>query len=90
MNNPGKLELVLRKDIENERGIIWTRGELMDIGKLQLVGHTRQGKINYYKTNNVAYIDTSVYTGNKLSAVIVEDNKILESFSVSTYDIDIE
>jgi hypothetical protein len=44
----------------------------------------------YIKENNTAYIDTSVYTGNKLSAVIVEKNKILEIISIPTYTEDIE
>ncbi|MFO7444803.1 MAG: metallophosphoesterase family protein [Ignavibacteriaceae bacterium] len=90
INQPETLESILRSDIAKEWGVLWSRDDLMNIGKLQLVGHTRQQKINYYETNNVAYIDTSVYTGNKLSAVIVDQNTIVDSFSVPTFKVDIE
>jgi serine/threonine protein phosphatase 1 len=83
------LELLLESEIASEHGILWTRDELMDIGKLQLVGHTRQDEITINKSSNTAYIDTSVYTGNKLSAVIVEDSQIIDTFSVPTFNVDI-
>jgi len=83
------LENFLKQDIENPHGIVWTRDELLDIGKLQVVGHTRMNEVTYKKHNNVAYIDTSVYTGNKLSSIIVENGKILDSISEPTNSDDI-
>lgn len=85
-----KFDLVIKQNINNEHGIIWNREELLDLGKLQVVGHTRQENVNHLKFNNTAYIDTSVYTGNKLSAVIIEDGKIVDTLYVKTFPIDIE
>jgi serine/threonine protein phosphatase 1 len=68
----------------NDHGILWTRDVLLNIGKLQVIGHTRQKDVTYHKTNNVVYIDTSAYTGNKLSAVVVEESSIIETFSIPT------
>jgi serine/threonine protein phosphatase 1 len=83
------LNLILKNDIEEEQGILWTRDELLDIGKLQIVGHTRRQEILHSKKNNVLYIDTSVYTGNKLSAVIIEDNTLVDVLSIPTHSQDI-
>ena len=75
---------IIRNDLEKSESILWTRGELLNIGKLQVVGHTRREKVEFKKKNNVVYIDTSVYLMNKLSAVIIEDNNILDILSVAT------
>ena len=72
---------IVRNDLENPEGILWTRSELLDLGKLQVVGHTRKDEIKYQKSNNVVYIDTSIYAGNKLSAVIIDQNKIVDTLS---------
>jgi serine/threonine protein phosphatase 1 len=84
------LDPFLRSELMSEHGVLWTRDELLDIGKLQIVGHTRQQEVNYLKSNNVVYIDTSAYTGNKLSAVIVEKDQMIDTISVQTYKEDIE
>lgn len=89
-NEDGILDRIIKENIHNEHGIIWNREQLMDLGKLQVVGHTRQENINHLDFNNTAYIDTSVYTGNKLSAIIVDDGKIIDTLSVNTYPKDIE
>ncbi len=89
-NDLSVLDKIVGRDLTNEYGILWTRSELLDIGKLQIVGHTRRDEVFHNKENNVVYVDTSVYTGNKLSAVIVEDNKILEIFSVPAKPEDLE
>ncbi len=57
----------MRNQVTNEHGILWTRDELIDIGKLQIVGHTRKENVMFNKLNNTVYVDTSVYTGNKLT-----------------------
>ena len=84
------LDPFLRSELMSEHGILWTRDELLNIDKLQIVGHTRQQEVNYQKSSNVVYIDTSVYTGNKLSAVIVEKDKVIDTISVATYPEDIQ
>ena len=39
------LELIMRNQISNEHSILWTRDELIDLGKLQIIGHTRKEDI---------------------------------------------
>lgn len=80
---------IVHNDITSPDGILWTRGELLDIGKLQVVGHTRKDDVKYQKSNNVVYIDTSIYAGNKLSAIIVNQNKIVDTISTPTVKIDL-
>ncbi len=89
LENLDELEILMREQISNEHSILWTRDELIDLGKLQIIGHTRKEDIVFNPQNNTAYIDTSVYTGNKLTAVIVDNNKIVDKISVPTYEIDI-
>jgi serine/threonine protein phosphatase 1 len=84
------LDVLLHSELNSEHGVIWTRDELMNIGKLQVVGHTIFPEVTHNKGNNALYIDTSAYAGNKLSAVIVDDNKLVEILSVETFPEDIE
>lgn len=90
LQNVESFKEILEKDIENEHGILWTRERLLDIGKLQLVGHTRHSSVYYSKSGNAIYTDTSVYTGNTLSAVIVDSNVLVRTISVPTNPKDIE
>lgn len=89
LENIDQVDKVMRLNLMNEHGILWNRDVLLNIGKLQIVGHTRQRDVVYHKVNNAAYIDTSAYTGNKLSAVIAKNNSIIEIFSVPTDQRDI-
>ena len=84
-----KLDKVILEELETDDGILWTRNKLLDLGKLQIVGHTRKNEVEYNKENNTAYIDTSVYTHNKLTAVIVEESKIIDTISVPTISDDL-
>ncbi len=74
---------------DDEDGILWNRSLLMKLDKLQIVGHTRQSKVTYVEDNNSLYIDTSVYTGNKLSAVIIDKGELVDTFFVKTEKKDI-
>ncbi len=85
-----KLEEVFKDGIDDSDGILWTRNELLNIGKLQVVGHTRMNNITYKKQNNAVYIDTSAYTGNMLSSVIIENGKILRMITEQTDKRDFE
>ncbi len=85
-----KLDEEMRNSITSEHGILWTRDELMNLGKLQIVGHTRKQDVTYQKWNNVAYIDTSAYTCNKLSAVIIDEGEIIAKHAVPTNNKDID
>jgi len=89
LDNPEQINQVMRSNMINEHGILWTRDKLMNLGKLQIVGHTTHKGVTHLKLNNVAYIDTAVYSGNKLSAVIVNNNHIEEILSVPTDKRDI-
>lgn len=84
-----ELDVLLKNELTSAHGVIWTRDELMNIGKLQVVGHTIFPEVTMHKRSNALYIDTSAFAGNKLSAVIVEDNQLLEIFSADTHPDDI-
>lgn len=70
-------------------GVLWTRSPLLDIGKLQVIGHTPQFKILFKESSNSLYIDTGACNGRKLSAVIIEDNQKIDAFSVETQSTDL-
>ena len=84
-----KFDKVIIEELDTDDGILWTRNKLLDIGKLQIVGHTRKNEVEYNEENHTVYIDTSVYTNHKLSAVMVENNEIVEIMSVRTESEDV-
>jgi hypothetical protein len=61
----------------------------MNLGKLQVVGHTSFEDVFYEKSSNAVYIDTRVYAGNKLSAAIIDKSNIIETLSIETDQRDI-
>lgn len=79
-----EFDFILKRDAAEDKGIIWTRDELMDIGRLQVVGHSRKPEVVYKKKSNTVYIDTSAFTGHGLSAVIVDSNKVIDIFFEAT------
>ncbi len=85
-----RLHNLIYAEINSQHGVLWNRDTLLDLGKLQIVGHTRQRDVMLVKSNNAAYLDTSAFTGNKLSAVIVEESKIIDLLTVPTSLKDIE
>src|SRR3989339_749867 len=87
--NSSELDEVVHSNINSEDGILWTRGTLLNIGKLQVVGHTIKKDVIYSEKSNAIYIDTGVYLGNKLSAVIVENGKLIEVLQEKTHHNDI-
>jgi serine/threonine protein phosphatase 1 len=82
-------EHIIRTNINREEGIIWTRDVLLNVGKLQVVGHSIKKEVTYVQKSNAVYIDTGVYLGNKLSAVIVERSKIISKLEEPTHKDDI-
>ena len=84
-----KFKSIVESDLNSEHGILWTRDKLMNLGKLQVVGHTSFEDVYYEKSSNAVYVDTRVYAGNKLSAVIVHENEIVDTLTVDTVDLDI-
>ncbi|MGQ9797766.1 MAG: metallophosphoesterase [Ignavibacterium sp.] len=89
LSDKEKLKKLLSQHLMEDFGILWCRGPLMNIGKLQVVGHTRMFEPKYIKEKNVLYIDTGAIAGNKLSAAIIEDNNIIKFISVTTNKADI-
>ncbi len=85
-----KLSDLIENDLNSEHGILWTRDKLINLGKLQVVGHTRFEEIYYDSDSDVVYIDTAACSGNKLSAVIINENTIVDTISESTDPVDIK
>lgn len=89
LSDKQKLDDLIWSEIESDESILWTRNQLLNLGKLQVVGHTRKEEVQYLKTNNTVYIDTSAYTGNLLTAIVVNKNKIIDTISIETAEIDL-
>ena len=81
---------LVENTFEDEEGILWTREKLLNLGKLQIVGHTKQLDIRIDNKANAAYIDTGACAGVKLSCVIVENSSISEIISEKTHCRDVE
>lgn len=84
------LESVIYEDYKYDHGILWTRGELLNIGKLQIVGHTKYDIVTFDPNTNVLYIDTGACMGYKLSAVIIEKEEVIDILDVKTNALDID
>ena len=76
-------------NLENDEGILWCRDQLVDLGVMQIVGHTRKENIYHDEFSNSVYIDTSAVVGNKLTAVIIENNEIADVLNAKTNPMDI-
>ena len=83
------LDKILEGNLLSEKSIVWTRNDLVNLGKLQIVGHTRKEEIQFVKKSNALYIDTSAYSGNKLTAVIIDKNKMIDSIAEFTDEKDL-
>jgi serine/threonine protein phosphatase 1 len=84
-----KMNKTIQANINSEAGILWTRDALLNIGKLQVVGHTIKREFTFTEKSNVVYIDTGAFLGNRLSAVIVEKNKVVDTIFERTDQNDI-
>ncbi len=83
-NDLNILKPYIEQDYPEDHGVMWNRLKLLDLGKLQIVGHTKQKDVRYDKKANALYIDTGAYAGRMLSAVIVEKSKMIDKISVKT------
>jgi serine/threonine protein phosphatase 1 len=72
----------LSSEMERDIGVLWNRSVLFNIGRLQVVGHTRQTEITYNKNSDSLYIDTAACAGNKLSCAIIEAGKWADTLEV--------
>ena len=80
---------IINEGYEYDHGVMWNRDKLLNIGKLQVVGHTIKKKVMLDKKSNTLYIDTGAFTGNKLTAAIVENNEYIDEISVNTKSEDL-
>lgn len=78
------LSKAVNREIENIDGILWYRGKLINVGRLQIVGHTTHDEVTYDEESGVLYIDTTVYLRKKLSAVIIENDTMIDLIDVPT------
>ncbi|MDX9923579.1 MAG: metallophosphoesterase [Ignavibacteriaceae bacterium] len=88
-DNLSVLEPMIIDDLKSDKGILWNRDSLLDLGKLQVVGHTKQSQITVVEESNSWYIDTGACVGNNLSAIIVHKNQFIESLEEKTQIKDI-
>lgn len=89
-NDLSCLDDVIFANLNREEGILWTRDTLLNIGKLQVVGHSIKKDVIYSEKSNAVYIDTGAFLGNKLSAVIVKENKVIDKLEEKTQRSDIK
>ena len=89
-NDFSSFEKITKANLNKEEGILWTRNTLLNIGKLQVVGHTIKREVIHSEKFNAVYIDTGAFLGNKLSAVIVMNNKIIEILEEKTHKADVK
>lgn len=73
-----ELDEVFKKELDDKNSILWARGSLLNLGKLQVVGHTHRKDVYHDNSSDTLYIDTIAYGNNKLTAVIIDDNKCIE------------
>ncbi|MBI1939091.1 MAG: serine/threonine protein phosphatase [Ignavibacteriales bacterium] len=88
-NNLDALDPFIKNDLKTDKGVLWTRDPLLNLGKLQIVGHTKQMEITLVEDSNALYIDTGACVGNKLCAVVVHENNIIETIEEKTHLNDI-
>ncbi len=82
--NLSVLDEIIYKDYRNDNGVLWTRDQLLNLGKLQVVGHTKQKEVIYDESANALYIDTGACVGNSLSAAIIDNGRVVEVLSQKT------
>jgi len=88
-NNSDSLDSLIKSEFDSESGILWTRDRLLNIGKLQVVGHTKQYEVKLDSKANALYIDTGACVGNKLSSVIIHQNEVIEIIAEPTHNEDV-
>jgi hypothetical protein len=74
-------------DETNERSVIWNRGELKNIGKLQKIGHTpcKENEPFYDEKSNTWNIDTGGGYGGNLTALRLSvEGNLLEVIKIKT------
>jgi len=84
-----ELEREIYADKISDKGVLWNRAPLLNIGKLQVFGHTKHQKIIFNEDTFSVNIDTGAAYGNKLSALVIHNNEIVDTFEEFTLIDDI-
>lgn len=74
-------------DLNNPDGVLWNRKSLVNLGKLQVIGHTPlvDGRPEFQSSSNSWNIDTGAYKGNCLTGIkLKNDGSFLEAISIPT------
>jgi serine/threonine protein phosphatase 1 len=80
-------------DIRDKDGLLWNRKPLLDIGKIQVIGHTPllNGKPEYSSSSKSWNIDTGAYRNICLTGIkLRDDGKFLEAISIPTDPRDLD
>ncbi|MCU7496991.1 MAG: diadenosine tetraphosphatase [Ignavibacteria bacterium] len=88
-DNLEELDKLIYREYETETGVLWSRERLLNLGKIQVVGHTKQENVRFDARSNALYIDTGACMGNKLSAAIIHHNELLDKIEEPTNFSDI-
>ncbi|MFZ1282038.1 MAG: metallophosphoesterase [Ignavibacteriaceae bacterium] len=88
LNDLVSLKNLLESDLFENHSVIWCRQNLMNIGKLQIVGHTHRKDTFYDHESNTVYLDTTAFGLNKLTAAIIENSKVIEMIEQPTFKDD--
>ena len=84
-----ELDEIFKKELDDKNSILWTRDSLLNLEKLQIVGHTHRKDVYHDNSSNTLYIDTTAYGNNKLTAVIIDDNKCVETIEEKSVIADV-
>ncbi len=77
-------------DADNPDCVLYYRGPIKRLDKLQVFGHTPQDLVHYDETTHSICIDTGAYKGDKLTGLLVsKDGEILDLYEENTHPDDI-
>jgi hypothetical protein len=86
--NPDEWNSALSVTAHQPTGVLWNTGRLLNLGFTQVIGHKKQVEIKHFSDSDTYNVDTGVYTGNYLSAVVIKEGKLFDKLSVKTLAID--
>lgn len=77
-------------DADNLDGVLYYRGPIKRLDKLQVFGHTPQDLVHYDEQTNAICIDSGAYKGSKLTALVVSRNgEIIDIYEEDTHPGDV-
>ncbi len=85
ISHAGRADTPLPFDPENPDGVLWRRGPLLNLGKLQVVGHTptADGRPHFDAASRALYLDTGAGHGVALTgARLSPTGEVLETLTL--------